>query len=120
MKRKTIVPMSWKTKIVIGTVLCTMLICVFVADDWQQKRFATLRHGYYSMEQEQYEEAVGDFEEYLHVVYNNMDRIPLGATYRAKKAVELVVMRRLHNNRTYGLPGLLRSRPIHIQDNNKF
>ena len=66
-EEKAIAPMPWKTKIVIGAVLCTMLICVFVADDWQQKRFATLRHGYYSMEQEQYEEAVEDFEEYLNV-----------------------------------------------------
>ncbi len=46
--------------------MCSNDSC-FVADDWQQKRFATLRHGYYSMEQHKYEIAAVDFKEYLDV-----------------------------------------------------
>ena len=52
-----------KAKAIIGVVLCAMLISIFTADDWQQKRFAILQYGYCSMEQRQYEEA----KEYLLV-----------------------------------------------------
>lgn len=60
-------PIAKKNKIIIGLVICVVMIVVFVADDWQQKRFATLRHGYYSMEQHKYEIAAVDFKEYLDV-----------------------------------------------------
>lgn len=60
-------PITKKNKIIIGLVICVVMIVVFVADDWQQKRFATLRHGYYSMEQHKYEIAAVDFKEYLDV-----------------------------------------------------
>ena len=62
-----VISMSQRKKIIIGVVLCVLLIGVFVADDWQQKKFATLRHGYFTMEQHRYEEAVENFEEYLDV-----------------------------------------------------
>ena len=62
-----VISTSKRKKIVSGVILCVLLIGVFAADDWHQKRFATLRHGYFTMEQHQYEEATEDFEEYLDV-----------------------------------------------------
>lgn len=32
---------SMKKKVIIVTVLCMVLLCIFSADIWQQKRFAT-------------------------------------------------------------------------------
>lgn len=58
---------AMKKKIIIGLIFCAMLLGMFMADDWQQRRFATLRYGYQCMEQCQYEEAVTAFEKYLHV-----------------------------------------------------
>ena len=58
---------SMKKKVIIVTVLCMVLLCIFSADIWQHKRFATLQHGYSCMEQRQYDEAIVDFEEYLDI-----------------------------------------------------
>ena len=60
----------------------------FSADIWQQKRFATLQHGYSCMEQRQYDEAIVDFEEYLdidsviywYLIEHIMIRVILGRT----------------------------------------
>ena len=60
-KSEQITRTSLKVKAIIGVVLCVMLISIFVADDWQQKRFAILQYGYCSMEQRQYEEAIVAF-----------------------------------------------------------
>ena len=60
-------PIAKKNKIMVGLIICVVMITIFMADDWQQNRFATLRHGYYSMEQHQYEIAAMDFKEYLDV-----------------------------------------------------
>lgn len=51
-----VISTSQRKKIVSGVILCVLLIGVFAADDRQQKRFATLRHAYFTMEQHQYEE----------------------------------------------------------------
>lgn len=56
-----------KKKVIIGIVLCVGLSCIFIADDWQQRRFAILEQGYYYMEQCQYDEAVASFEKYLNM-----------------------------------------------------
>lgn len=56
-----------KSKIMVGLIMCVVMITIFVADDWQQRRFAALQHGYYSMEHHQYETAAVDFKEYLNV-----------------------------------------------------
>ena len=56
-----------KKKVIIGLIFCAMILGVFVADEWQQRRFATLRYGYQCLEQCQYEEAVAAFEKYLDV-----------------------------------------------------
>ena len=66
-KSEQITRTSLKAKAIIGVVLCVMLISIFAADDWQQKRFAILQYGYCSMEQRQYEEAIVAFKEYLNV-----------------------------------------------------
>lgn len=60
-------PVTMKKKIIIGLIFCAMLLGIFMADDWQQRRFATLRYGYQCMEQCQYEDAVTAFEKYLDV-----------------------------------------------------
>lgn len=60
-------PVAMKKKVMIGVMFCMMLVGIFFADDWQQRRFATLRHGYSCMDQCQYEEATSAFEEYLNV-----------------------------------------------------
>lgn len=60
-------PASIKRKLIIGVFLCVLLIGVFLADDWQQQRFATLRYGYNCMDQCKYKEATVVFEEYLNV-----------------------------------------------------
>lgn len=60
-------PMSMRKKVLIGGIMCALMVGIFFADDWQQRRFATLRHGYYCMEQCQYEEAITSFEQYLNV-----------------------------------------------------
>ncbi len=47
--------------------MCTLMVGIFFADDWQQRRFATLRYGYYSMRQHPYKEAIG----MLAIVWKN-------------------------------------------------
>lgn len=66
-KSEQITRISLKAKAIIGVVLCVMLISIFAADNWQQKRFAILQYGYCSMEQRQYKEAIVAFKEYLNV-----------------------------------------------------
>lgn len=56
-------PASIKRKLIIGV----LFIGVFLADDWQQQRLATLRYGYNCMDQCKYKEATVVFEEYLNV-----------------------------------------------------
>lgn len=56
-----------KKLIVVGMILLVMLIGVFFADDWQQRRVATLKYGYNCMEQCRYEETIVAFEEYLNM-----------------------------------------------------
>ena len=52
---------------VMGFIIVFVLISIFVADDWQQKRFAIARSGYEYMKVEQYNEAITTFEDYLDV-----------------------------------------------------
>lgn len=81
-----------KNKIMVGLIICVVMITVFVADDWQQKRFATLRHGYYSMEQHQYEMAAVDFKEYLNVdsalYWYILEHVNMDEDYSRKKVNE--------------------------------
>ena len=81
-----------KSKIMVGLIMCVVMITIFVADDWQQKRFATLRHGYYSMEQHQYEIAAADFMKYLDVdsalYWYLLDHINNNDDYSRKKVIE--------------------------------
>lgn len=60
-------PMSMRKKVMIGGIMCALIVGIFFADNWQQRRFAALRYGYYSMRQRQYEEAIDLFEQYLNV-----------------------------------------------------
>lgn len=81
-----------KNKIMAGLIICVVMITVFVADDWQQKRFATLRHGYYSMELHQYEMAAVDFKEYLNVdsalYWYILEHVNMDEDYSRKKVKE--------------------------------
>lgn len=58
---------SKKKWIMMGIIIVFVLIGIFVADDWQQRRFATVRSGYEYMKAEQYNEAITAFEDYLDV-----------------------------------------------------
>lgn len=90
-KSEQITRTSLKVKAIIGVVLCVMLISIFVADDWQQKRFAILQYGYCSMEQRQYEEAIVAFKEYLNVdsdIYWYLIEYSNNENYSRKKVKE--------------------------------
>lgn len=57
-----------KLKTVVGvTVIIALLIGLFISDDWQQKRYATLRSGYHHMMEQEYDDAIADFQTYLDV-----------------------------------------------------
>lgn len=57
-----------KLKTVVGvTVIIALLIGLFISDDWQQKRYATLRGGYHHMMKQEYDDAIADFQTYLDV-----------------------------------------------------
>lgn len=90
-KSEQITRTSLKAKAIIGVVLCAMLISIFTADDWQQKRFAILQYGYCSMEQRQYEEAIVAFKEYLNVdsdIYWYLIEYSNNENYSRKKVKE--------------------------------
>lgn len=40
-------PMPMRKKMMIGGIMCALMVGIFFADDWQQRRFAALRYGYY-------------------------------------------------------------------------
>lgn len=48
-------------------IVVVMFIGLIISDDRQQKRFATLRSGYHHMMEQEYEEAIADFQTYLDV-----------------------------------------------------
>lgn len=52
---------------IIGSIFVSLLICLFISDDWQQRRMATLRSGYHHMMKKEYDKAVIEFQEYLDV-----------------------------------------------------
>lgn len=57
-----------KLKTVVAvTIIIALLIGLFISDDWQQKRYATLRSGYHHMMEQEYDEAITDFQTYLNV-----------------------------------------------------
>ena len=56
-----------KKWVVMGIFIVFVLSGIFVADGWQQRRFATVKSGYEYMKTEQYSEAVIAFEDYLDV-----------------------------------------------------
>lgn len=61
---KILIPIK---KIIIIAVISVVILSIFFADDWQQRRFAILNYGYECMELHHYEEAVTAFQEYLDV-----------------------------------------------------
>lgn len=67
--------------------MCALMVGNFFADDWEQRRFAALRYGYYSMGQRQYEEAIDLFEQYLNVesdIYWYLMELVNGESYSCK------------------------------------
>lgn len=56
-----------KKLVVLGVLIVFLLSVIFIADGWQQRRFATVKSGYEYMESEQYDEAIAAFEDYLDV-----------------------------------------------------
>ena len=58
---------SLKKKVLIIGLFCIIMTGLFIADNSQQERFATLRYGYSCMNQGQYGEAIPAFENYLNV-----------------------------------------------------
>lgn len=80
-------PMSMRKKMMIGGIMCALMVGIFFADDWQQRRFAALRYRYYYMGQRQYEEAIDLFEQYLNVesdIYWNLMELVNGESYSCK------------------------------------
>ena len=60
-------PATKKKWVVMGIIIVFVLSGIFVADGWQQRRFAPVNNGYEYMKTEQYSEAVTAFEDYLDV-----------------------------------------------------
>lgn len=85
--------MSRKKRIVVVIVFLVVLHWIFITDDRQQWRFATLENSYELMESGKYEEAVEGFEEYLSVdselYWKLMERVN-GYEY-SKKYVEQMI-----------------------------
>ena len=67
---RKIISAPMKKRLIIGVFFFVMLVGIFIADDWQQRRYATLKHGYNCMDQCQYEDATLAFEEYLNVNFD--------------------------------------------------
>lgn len=61
------VKMSKRKRIAVGIGFVAVLLFVFITDDIQQRRFATLEKGYELMESGKYEEAIVEFNEYLSI-----------------------------------------------------
>lgn len=99
------IPSAKKNKIMAGLIICVVMITIFMSDDWQQNRFATLRHGYYSMEQQQYEIAAMDFKEYLDVDFGLywylLEHINNNDDYSRKKVKECLDECRSLQEQTY-------------------
>lgn len=80
------------------------MVGIFFADDWQQRRFAALRYGYYSMGQRQYEEAIDLFEQYLNVesdIYWYLMELVNGESYSCKNVSDCLAECRVLKEKIY-------------------
>lgn len=95
--------MSMRNKMMIG-IMCALMVGIFFADDWQQRRFAALRYGYYSMGQRQYEEAIDLFEQYLNVesdIYWYLMELVNGESYSCKNVSDCLAECRVLKEKIY-------------------
>lgn len=95
--------MSKKKRFVLTIVFVAILLLVFITDDIQQRRFATLEKCYELMDSGKYEEAIVGFEEYLSVdsdLYWKLIKKVNGYEYSREKAEQMVeaCLEEIHGN----------------------